>query len=144
MRKILLFTFVFGLKFTLFSQYIQTDVLVIGGGASGTTAGIQAARLGVKTLIIEETTWLGGMLTSAGVSAVDGNHNLPSGLWSEFRTELRKYYGGAAKVETGWVSNTFFEPYVGKEIFKDMAAKELNLNILYETKFINVCKVCIA
>ena len=141
MRKLLLLTFVFSLNFTLFSQYIQTDVLVIGGGASGTTAGIQAARLGVKTLIVEETTWLGGMLTSAGVSAVDGNHNLPSGLWSEFRTELRKYYGGAAKVETGWVSNTLFEPYVGKEILKDMAAKELNLNILYETKFINVKKI---
>ncbi len=29
----------------------QTDVLIIGGGASGTTAGIQAARMGIKTLI---------------------------------------------------------------------------------------------
>ena len=29
------------------------DVLIIGGGASGTTAGIQAARLGVNTLITQ-------------------------------------------------------------------------------------------
>jgi NADPH-dependent 2,4-dienoyl-CoA reductase/sulfur reductase-like enzyme len=55
---------------------LKTDVLVIGGGASGVMAGIQAARLGVKVTIIEEEAWLGGMLTSAGVSAIDGNHHL--------------------------------------------------------------------
>ncbi|MCK7537128.1 MAG: FAD-dependent oxidoreductase [Marinilabiliales bacterium] len=31
--------------------------------------------------------WLGGMLTSAGVSAVD-NNNLPGGIWGEFRGSL--------------------------------------------------------
>ena len=80
----------------------QTPILVVGGGASGVTAGLQASRLGVKTLIIEETDWLGGMLTSAGVSAVDGNHQLPSGLWGEFRQKINDYYGGRSKVETGW------------------------------------------
>ena len=59
----------------------EVDVLVIGGGASGVTAGIQASRMGSQTLIVEETPWLGGMLTSAGVSAIDGNYNLPAGLW---------------------------------------------------------------
>ena len=58
----------------------QIDVLVIGGGASGTMATVQSARLGANTLLIEESSWLGGMLTSAGVSAIDGNNNLPSGL----------------------------------------------------------------
>ena len=46
----------------------RVDVLIVGGGASGVTSGIQAARMGANTLILEETTWLGGMLTSAGVS----------------------------------------------------------------------------
>uniref|UniRef100_UPI003D7F6652 FAD-dependent oxidoreductase n=1 Tax=Pedobacter sp. TaxID=1411316 RepID=UPI003D7F6652 len=86
------------------------DLLIIGGGASGTTAGIQASRMGVNTLIIEETGWLGGMLTSAGVSAIDGNHQMPSGIWGEFREKLYQYYGGPNAVETGWVSNTLFEP----------------------------------
>ena len=44
----------------------EVDVLVIGGTTSGTSAGIQAARLGVTTLIVEETPWLGGMWTAAG------------------------------------------------------------------------------
>ncbi|MFR7516710.1 MAG: hypothetical protein ACLUVY_05580 [Bacteroides uniformis] len=34
-----------------------------------------------RTFIIEETDWLGGgMLTAAGVSAVDGNHRLRAGI----------------------------------------------------------------
>ena len=56
----------------------QVDVLVVGGGASGTAAGIQAARMGVRTMVLEETPWIGGMLTAAGVSCVDGNNRLRS------------------------------------------------------------------
>ena len=64
---------------------VHTDLLVVGGGASGVAAGIQAARMGIKTLIVEEGTWLGGMLTAAGVSAVDGNYHLRAGFWGKQR-----------------------------------------------------------
>lgn len=58
----------FALCFTACSHSDDSvDVLIIGGGASGVTAGIQSARMGAATLIVEETEWLGGMLTSAGV-----------------------------------------------------------------------------
>lgn len=103
------------------------DVLIIGGGASGITSGIQASRMGSKTLIVEETDWLGGMLTAAGVSAVDGNYKLPSGLWGEFREELVKHYGSLDSLKTGWVSNVLFEPSVGNKIFHNMVDKESNL-----------------
>ena len=79
--------------------------------------------------------WLGGMLTAAGVSATDGNHQLPAGLWGEFRDSLRKHYGGADSLFTGWVSNTMFEPKVGDYYWKQIAANEPNLTILYDTKF---------
>ena len=124
----------------LAAQPISTDVLIIGGGASGTTAGIQAARMGVKTLIIEPTVWLGGMLTTAGVSATDGNENLPSGLWAEFRDSLWQHYGSAKAVQTGWVSNTLFEPHVGASIFKNMSLNEPLLTILLETNCLNFKK----
>ena len=75
------------------NRIIDTDVLIIGGGASGVTSGIQSARMGANTQILEESTWLGGMLTSAGVSAVDGNYRLPAGLWGEFKNRLSDYYG---------------------------------------------------
>ena len=108
----------------------EVDVLIIGGGASGVSAGIQSARMGANTLIIEETSWLGGMLTSAGVSAVDGNYNLPSGLWGEFKSNLTNYYGGADSLKTGWVSNVLFEPSVGNKILNEMVSREQNLKIL--------------
>ena len=59
------------------SEEDKVDVLIIGGGASGVTSGIQSARMGANTLILEESTWLGGMLTSAGVSAVEITDCLP-------------------------------------------------------------------
>jgi hypothetical protein len=114
---------------------IYTDVLVIGGGAGGTTAGIQSARMGVTTIIAEPTDWLGGMITAAGVSAFDGNHNMPSGIWAEFREEIYKVYGGTSKVETGWVSNTLFEPHVGDSILKSIAAKLTTLKVLFRYRF---------
>lgn len=112
-------------------QTKQIDVLVIGGTTSGISAGLQSARLHVPTLIVEETPWLGGMMTAAGVSCMDGNHLLPSGIWNEFREKLRSHYGGAKALETGWVSNTQFEPHVGDSIFKSMASAESQLSIVY-------------
>ena len=102
----------------------ETDVLVIGGGASGVCAGLQAARMGVNTVILEETPWLGGMLTSAGVSCVDGNYKLRSGIFGEFTDSLAARYGGYPSLQTGWVSNINFDPHVGQEIFTSMTEAE--------------------
>ncbi|HNR16166.1 MAG TPA: FAD-dependent oxidoreductase [Chitinophagaceae bacterium] len=117
----------------------QTDVLVIGAGVGGTAAAIQSARLGAKTVLVEPTTMLGGMLTSAGVSCTDGNDQLPSGMWEEFRQALYKHYG-RKRLNTGWVSNTNFEPKVGDSIFKAWAAKEKNLKVYYGYEFESVQK----
>lgn len=115
----------------------QVDVLVVGGGAGGTSAGIQAARMGVDVKIIEATPWLGGMLTSAGVSAIDGNHEMPSGIWGEFRQKLRDHYGGAKAVATGWVSHTLFEPSVGNKILQEIADMP-NLDIAFNATYTDV------
>lgn len=127
-------------SFTCFSQTRKTDVLVIGGTTSGISAGIQSARLNVPTLIVEETPWLGGMLTSAGVSATDGNHLLHSGIWNEFREKLRLHYGGETALATGWVSNSQFEPHVGDSIFKAMAKAEKQLSVEYGYHLIKILK----
>ncbi len=134
--QILLFPFII----SAVSQTINTDVLIIGGGTGGVAAGIQSARQKVKTIIAEPATWLGGMLTAAGVSATDGNHNLPSGLWEEFRQYLYKHYN-AKNLATGWVSNTLFEPHVGDSIFKAMCEKEKTyLALLYGMQLQSIIK----
>lgn len=129
---------IFFLSSCVSSNCEQVDVLIIGGGASGVTSGIQSARMGVKTLIVEEKNWLGGMLTSAGVSAVDGNYQLPAGLWGEFKSRLEKHYGGADSLITGWVSNVLFEPSVGNRILHEMTSAEENLKIWKQTSLKNV------
>ena len=145
MKKHLLLLFTCLLSFQLTQsqrpvENLQTEVLVIGGTASGISAGIQSARLGVNTLVVEATPWLGGMLTSAGVPAFDGNNAMPAGLFGEFRQHLYDYYGGANAVSTGWVSNTLFEPHIGDSIFKSMAHKEKHLTVKYQYQFKNVIK----
>jgi FAD dependent oxidoreductase len=116
----------------------QTEVLVLGGGTGGTAAAIQAARMGVKVILVEPTRWLGGMLSAAGVSAIDGNHALPSGIWGEFRAELYKVYGGPKGVATGWVSETQFEPHVGDSILKSIVASLPNITVLFDHRFLKV------
>ena len=124
---------------TICTAQNKVDVLIIGGGAGGTSAGIQAARMGVKVQIIEATPWLGGMLTSAGVSAIDGNHEMPSGIWGEFRQKLRDHYGGAEELATGWVSHTLFEPSIGNKFLQEMANIP-NLDIAFNAVYTEVKK----
>lgn len=139
-RIVIALCFIFLLSCSSKEQTSQTDVLVIGGTTGGISAGIQSARLNVNTTIVEETIWLGGMLTSQGVSAIDGNHHLHSGIWYEFRERLRNHYGGAAALATGWVSNTQFEPHIGDSIFKAMAAEENKLNVIHGYHLIEILK----
>ena len=104
-----------------------TDVLVVGGGTGGTAAAIQAARRGVKTILVSEGSWLGGMLTSAGVSAPDGNEleAFQTGLWGEFLRELQHRQPGG--LDNSWVSLFSYDPRIGMEIFTDWV-RELSLH----------------
>lgn len=117
------------------------DVIVLGEGTGAVAAAIQAARSGAETLLVNPQPWLGGMLTAAGVSATDGNHKLHAGLWAEWRQLLRNHYGGADSLFTGWVSNTMFEPKVGDQYWKYLAAKEDKLTIYNSHKWSTITKV---
>ena len=118
----------------LIAQPTAYDVAIIGAGASGTAAAIQAARSGASVLLVEEGPWVGGMLTAAGVSAIDGNHRLAGGLWGEFRDSLYAHYGGPEAVATGWVSNTLFEPEVGQHILRSMLDRENRVHLLLNAR----------
>lgn len=64
----------------------QYDVIVVGGGPAGCTAAASAAREGAKTLLIEATSSLGGMGTSALVPA-----------WTPFSDKEQLVYQGMAE-----------------------------------------------
>ena len=132
-KIIYLITLTIFTRVLLFSQSVNKDVLIIGGGASGTAAAVKCARLGMRTTLVEESPWLGGMLTSAGVSAIDGNNKLPGGFWGEFRDSLVNHYGSRKALETGWVSNVQFEPSVGNKIFQNMVGKGKNISVYFNS-----------
>lgn len=116
------------------------DVAIIGGGASGVAAAVEASRLGATVLLVESGEWLGGMLTSAGVCAIDGNYNLKAGFWGEFYRALEGHYGSAQALKTGWVSNVLFEPHVGNELMYNFVNREKNVTLTVGTSLVSVKK----
>lgn len=46
--------------FSVFNEHITSDVIIIGAGPAGLTAGRELALMGYKTLIIEQNNYLGG------------------------------------------------------------------------------------
>lgn len=112
-------------------QTYTVDVLVVGGGTGGASAAIQAARAGAKTMLVSEFPWLGGMLTSAGVSAPDGNEleAFQTGLWGEFLQQLQQRQPEG--LDNCWVSFFSYHPRVGAEIFADWVRQLPNLDWIW-------------
>jgi len=54
------------------------DVVVAGGGTGGFGAALQAARMGAKVLLLEETDCIGGQMANAGVTSMD-----EGGFWGK-------------------------------------------------------------
>ncbi|MBD2460258.1 FAD-dependent oxidoreductase [Oscillatoria sp. FACHB-1407] len=106
---------------------LTTDVLVVGGGTGGTVAAIQAARRGAQTILVSEFPWLGGMLTSAGVTAPDGNElsAFQTGMWGAFLRELQ--HRQPTGLNHAWVSFFTYDPNVGAAIFADWVKQLSNL-----------------
>jgi len=55
---------------------IECDVLIVGGGTGGVAAALAAARRGRRVHLVEETDWIGGQLTSQGISALDEHERI--------------------------------------------------------------------
>lgn len=54
------------------------DVAVVGGGSAGIAAGVSAAALGARTLIVERSTLLGGNIARAYVHTICGLYRFAS------------------------------------------------------------------
>ena len=103
---------------------IECEVLIVGGGTGGVAATLAAARHGRRTCLLEETDWLGGQLTSQGVSALD-EHDLietfgGTASYNGLRRAIRAHYEalGLDPRQAGgnpgscWVTRLAFEPSV--------------------------------
>ncbi len=76
----------------------EYDVVVAGAGTGGWASAIQAARMGARVLLLEETDWIGGQMAAAGVTTMDEGGfwaKIPArerGLYREFHESMSLYY----------------------------------------------------
>lgn len=79
--------------------WLETDVLVAGGGPAGVCAAVSAARQGVKVVLAERFGCLGGNLTLGHVSPILGKASKGT-MADEIRTLLNANHLDAQKVMT--------------------------------------------
>lgn len=107
----------------LVAERYDYDVVVVGASSGGVSAAIQAARGGSKVALLEKTDWIGGQMTAAAVSTMDGNYDFPSGIYSEFIERVRNYYQekGKSVGTCYWTLDSIcFEPSVGQKVLYDI------------------------
>ncbi|MDQ0475383.1 FAD-dependent oxidoreductase [Labrys wisconsinensis] len=86
----------------LFGTY---DVVVVGAGAAGTVTAVRAAREGARTLLIEGSGVLGGLVTGGRLTKPTGLIN--GGVFQEMIERCVAYKGADAAVRTSyWGSYT--------------------------------------
>ncbi|MCY7366911.1 MAG: FAD-dependent oxidoreductase [Chamaesiphon sp.] len=95
-------------------KIIGCDLMVAGGGLSGTATAYEGLLAGKTVCMTEITDWVGGQITAQGVSALDerptqrAKKYFPRGYLA-FRQKIQDYYG---KLNPGdcWVSEACFLP----------------------------------
>lgn len=106
------------------------DFIVYGATSAGVTTAIAASRHGLKTVLIEPGTHVGGMATG-GLSRTDvGRRETIGGLALEF------YYRIGLKYEMNRYLNPvswFYEPKVGEAVMREMLA-EAGVQVFYNKR----------
>ena len=117
-------------------QDVQCEVLIAGGGTGGVAAALAAARRGRKVVLIEETDWLGGQMTSQGVAALDEHQYIESfgGTASYYavRNAIRKHYGHLNPGNC-WVTRLAFEPRAAVAVIEKMLPADVSILRRYKT-----------
>lgn len=112
----------------------DVDCAVVGGGTSGAIAGIQAARNGLQTLIIEKSINLGGTAVNALVCPMMPTNVIPLSLSQEItkRVNEKGYESCDGMSKCSW-----FNPIILSQTLEEMLL-EVKGNVLYDAQLIDV------
>ena len=107
----------------------ECSVIVVGGSLGGVAAASEAMQSGAKTCLIELTPWLGGQISSQGVSAVDESLAMRakenySKSWIQFKQLIKQQpvelppasktpLVKVADINSCWVGKLCFPPLAG-------------------------------
>lgn len=100
------------------------DVIVVGGGIAGVGAAVAAGKRGYKTLIIESTSALGGLVTMGLVNIPLGNF---CGIGQQMIEELKE-------MDAYWHRNTDPEKH---KLLLDRIIKRHNCDVLFMTPVVD-------
>jgi len=107
------------------------DVIVCGGGTAGSVAAIRAARLGLRTALVERQSQLGGTSTLGLVTPVMPNQacgvELVAGIHRELHDRLTR---------EGLGETRGFDPIRAAVVLEEMAA-DAGVTLLYHSELIN-------
>ncbi len=88
---------------------IKTDILIVGAGAAGIAASLSAAKTCKNIILVEQLSYVGGLITGGLVTLFCNMEKNKSGVLQDVIKELKKYNG---------VSYIQDDPIVNPEIFK--------------------------
>lgn len=129
------------------------DVIVVGGGPAGVCAAISSARHGMKTLIVEQNGFCGGMATAGLVGPFmtcydsTGETMIIKGLFEEivdrlvergFAIHPKEIMGGTAFTSWIKIGHDHVTPFEaeGLKLILDEMLSEAGVEILYHTTFL--------
>lgn len=125
------------------AEDVRCDVLVVGGGTGGCAAALAAVRAGQRVCLLEETDWIGGQLTSQGVSALDEHEHIEyfggTRSYCALRNSIREYYRARSSLLAAqpypnpgncWVTQLAFEPRVGVSALEALFAPYIESGLL--------------
>ena len=123
----------------------EGDVVVVGGGSAGTAAAITAARSGLRTVLVDDSPFLGGMSTGGCVGTFCGFYyrerdgdlvRLVGGFATEVMDRLAARslcYGPVPFKTTGAVP---YVPWGLKTLYDAMARAEPLLTVYLHARFV--------
>lgn len=112
------------------------DIVICGGGTAGCACGYAAAKLGLKTLIIEKNIHLGGSITSALVIPCmkSEKKDINCDFYNNFVKKMSAYNGNITYCDgnDGW-----FNPEIAKIVLDEMLTGA-GCDILFDTNVADV------
>lgn len=122
-----------------FSYEKRYDVIVAGGGVSGSVAAIAAGRMGASVLIIEQGAYLGGALTGCGVGPMmtfhAGEKQVIRGIMEEIVERLSEEGYSTGHIYDTMQYINYLTPFnaEGLKVILDEMTEEAGCDILFHT-----------
>lgn len=140
-RRIILLLFA-GFIMPASAEVIEADLLIVGGNESACAAAVQAARLGIKKIVlVNDIDWLGGQFSAEGVgcpdewTGVNGRRvNFPrSGIYSEVINRIRAHNSqtyGIPSPGNAYCGTETIEPAAAAKIFEELLKPYVDAGVL--------------